>query len=222
MNDRIATWDARYARGEELHDWAPSPLLAEAVEGMPPGSALDLACGAGRHALFLAERGWRVEAVDGSAVALGLLREEARKRGVSHRIRAQAADLEAMPPVFAPKPAAYDLVCDFYYLDRTLWEDLRDAVRGGGLLVAAIHVALPAEPVAGNPAFLLQTGELRALVQSWGWKVVRYAEGPSREGGHRHATAELVARCPGLPGRRLPTWSLSGSNFVDGRAASQL
>jgi tellurite methyltransferase len=212
VNDRIAMWDARYASGEDLHGWAPSPLLAEALEDLPPGSALDLACGAGRHALFLADRGWRVEAVDGSAVGLALLREEARKRGLSRRLRVRTADLEARPTVYVPRPGAYDLVCNFYYLDRSQWEGLRDAVRPGGLLVAAIHVALPSEPVTGNPDFLLQPGELRARVESWGWQIVHYAEGPNREGGHRHATAELVARRP----RPAAKYS------VDGRAAPEL
>jgi SAM-dependent methyltransferase len=195
VNDRIAKWNARYARGEDLHDWKPSPLLAEILEDLPPGRALDLACGAGRHALLLAERGWRVEAVDGSAVALSLLRAEARKRGVAPRIRIRRADLAARPPGYVPESGGFDLVCDFYYLDRDRWSDLRRAVRAGGLLVAAIHVGAR-EAEAGKPDFLVRPGELPALVESWGWDLVRYSEGSSREAGHRHATAELVARRP--------------------------
>jgi SAM-dependent methyltransferase len=194
VNDRIARWDARYARGEDLHDWQPSPLLAEALLYAAPGHALDLACGAGRHALFLAERGWTVEAVDGSAVALRLLRDEARTRGIRARIRTRRVDLEARPAVYAPQPSGYDLVCDFYYLYRDLWIRLRDAVRPRGLFVAAIHVGPLEDPE--KPDFLVRPGELAALVGAWGWEILRYGEGATRETGHRHSTAELVARRP--------------------------
>ena len=72
---------------------------------------------------------------------------------------------------------------------------IRRAVRPGGLFVAAIHV----EDAAGSEAphsFLLAPGELRALVGGWGWEVVHAREGASSETGHRHATAEIVARRP--------------------------
>ncbi len=196
VNEWIARWDERYARGEELHRFEPSPLLVEAVTGVAPGRALDLACGAGRNALFLADRGWRVEAVDGSAVALGLLSEKVRERGLQTRVRALAADLESRPRDFELAPAAYDLICDFYFLDRALLEDVRVAVRPGGLLVASIHLADPVAPREGNVDFLVRPGELRETVRCWGWEILRYAEGPTREEGHRHPSAELVARRP--------------------------
>ena len=196
-NEWIARWDERYARGEELHRFEPSRLLVETAADVAPGRALDLACGAGRNALFLAERGWRVEAVDGSAVALGLLSEKVRERGLQTRVRALAADLESRPRGFELAPAAYDLICDFYFLDRTLLEDVREAVRPGGLLVASIHLADPAQPMEGNADFLLRPGELRKIVTAWGWEIVHYREGPTREDGHRHPSAELVAQRPG-------------------------
>jgi len=56
-------WDERFLRGDELHGYVPSPPLPQAIEGIAPGRALDLACGAGRHAIFLAERGWKVHAI---------------------------------------------------------------------------------------------------------------------------------------------------------------
>ena len=62
-------WDERFLRGDELHGYVPSPPLPQAVASIAPGRALDLACGAGRHAIFLAERGWTVHAIDGSRSA---------------------------------------------------------------------------------------------------------------------------------------------------------
>ncbi|HEV8320278.1 MAG TPA: methyltransferase domain-containing protein [Myxococcota bacterium] len=194
MNERIARWDERYARGEELHGFRPSPPLAEAIQGCAPGRAFDLACGAGRHAIFLAENGWGVVAVDGAATAIALLRAEAERRGVGDRIETHVADLDTDPPGLAPAPGQFDLVCDFYFLRRALFGALRAAVRPGGLFVAAIHVEQPG--AAAPHGFLLLPGELRALVEAWGWDVLRAREGASAESGHDHSTAEIVARRP--------------------------
>jgi len=179
-------WDERFASGHELHDLAPSPPLPEAAARLEPGVALDLACGAGRHALFLAGRGWRVEALDASRVGLSLLEQEARRRGVSHLIRTRIADLES--PAFELE-GEYDLVCDFYFLHRPLFAQARRAVRQGGLFAAAIHVRHD-----DTGRFLLEPGELRALFGDW--EILFYREGVPAESGHRHAVAELIARKP--------------------------
>lgn len=176
-----------------------------AVHGLAPGLALDLACGAGRHALFLASLGWRVVAVDGSAAALDLLDETSRRRGLERFIEGRLADLESRPPGFRIGPAAYDLICDFYFLERELFEPVRAGVRPGGLFVAAIHVADPAGPPVGNPAFKVAPGELEALVRGWGWEILHASEGPARDHGHAQATAELVARRRDASTERGPT-----------------
>ncbi len=74
-------WDARY----RAHPWAtePDPELVERASSLTPGTALDLGCGTGRHALWLASRGWRVTGVDGSTVGLEIAAEHARERGLS-------------------------------------------------------------------------------------------------------------------------------------------
>ena len=174
-------WDERFLRGDELHDGLPSPPLPQAVLGVQPGRALNLASGAGRHALFLAGLGWQVHAVEGSRVGVQRMLDEAHRRQVS--IEAEIADLEA--PGFAIA-GEYDLVCDFYFLHRPLFGGIREAVRPGGLFVASIHV--------GEGRFSLAPGELRALVESWGWTVLHYREGASPESGHHRPAAELIAR----------------------------
>jgi len=193
VDERLRKWDEKFARGDELHAFAPSVPLADAIRCLTPGLALDLACGAGRHAIYLAEQGWRVRALDGSRVGIDRMLDEARRRGVEGRIEARVGDLES--DSFTLEPDAFDLVCDFYFLHRPLFAQIRRAVRPGGLFVAAIHV----EDAAGSEAphsFLLAPGELRALVGGWGWEVVHAREGASSETGHRHATAEIVARRP--------------------------
>jgi len=82
----IQEWNKRYrSRERATEDFAsePVPLLAEAAGKSAPGRALDLACGTGRNALWLAERGWTVTAVDGAPTAIEILRRRAHDRGLT-------------------------------------------------------------------------------------------------------------------------------------------
>jgi len=75
-------WDRKYAEKEQLWATTPNRTFASEAEGLPVGSALDLACGEGRHAVWLAKRGWQVTAVDFSDVAIGKARARAEREGV--------------------------------------------------------------------------------------------------------------------------------------------
>lgn len=101
----MSTWDERYRRGEHA-DNLPHPLVVRFAAQLPPGRALDVACGAGRHALHLAERGWQVTAVDASTVAIELLTRRAQELGVA--VNAQVADLERGE--FSISSDSYDLI----------------------------------------------------------------------------------------------------------------
>lgn len=68
-------WDRRYAEKDLLWSLEPNRFAAAELAGLPPGRALDLACGEGRNALWLASLGWRVRAVDFSPVAIARARE---------------------------------------------------------------------------------------------------------------------------------------------------
>jgi SAM-dependent methyltransferase len=185
-------WDERYRRGEHSPR-EPTPLLCHAVENLTPGRALDLACGTGRHAIFLAEHGWNVTAVDSSRVAIQILQQRASEAGIT--VDALVADLEGGE--FKIEPETYDLVCIFYYLQRDLFPEIRAGVKPGGTVVAAIHLN-DGKPAArpGNPAFLLEPGELREFFR--GWEIGNYREGPSEEEGHHHDTAFLIGRKPSI------------------------
>jgi len=184
------SWDERYRRGEHLSD-SPAPLIAKAIERIQPGHALDLACGAGRHALFLAERGWRVTAVDASRVAIEIVRTQAWERGLD--VDARVADLENHE--FEIQPGSFDLICDCYYLQRDLFAAIRGGVRPGGIVIAIIHTVDDGSDVKPmNPDFLLRPGELRRFFA--GWEMMHEFEGKPADAQHQRAVAEIVARRP--------------------------
>lgn len=189
----MADWNERYRRGEHA-TIEPNPLLVRAAEAMEPGRALDVACGAGRHALFLARRGWRVTAVDASTAGVEITRE--RARALKLDVDARVADLERGE--FGIERGAYDLIAVFYYLQRNLWPELRAGLRSGGTLVAAIHlINEDPEVETGNPGFLLRPGELRSEFD--GWRVEHYHETRLNDedaGDHHRRTAEIVTRKP--------------------------
>lgn len=183
-SDVPRNWDEHYSDPAN-QDLPPDALLVDAADYIRPGRALDLACGTGRHALYLAGLGWQVTAVDSSAVAIGILHERAVGLAVDSRL----ADLETGGFTIAPE--SYDLICDFYYLQRDLFARIRDGVRAGGVFAGAIHLLQPGgEAGTRNPAFLLSDGELRG--EFAGWKILYYSEG-ARSARSRRA-ARIIAR----------------------------
>ncbi len=166
----------------------PSSFLRRHIHLLPPGRALDLAAGEGRNAVFLAEHGFEVEAIDISNAALRKARALARSRGV--RIEAILADLDSYPI----EQGRYDLIADFYFLDRLLIPKMKKGLKKGGKVIFETY--LTANKSLGflgpeNPAYLLKTNELLRLFR--GWRILLYREGIFKEGGGRKAIASLIA-----------------------------
>lgn len=141
----------------------PSRWLVDHLHLLRPGGlVLDVACGRGRHALFLARQGFRVHAIDRNAEAIRALTETARAEGLD--ITTEVVDLETSP---SPDlgDARYDAVVVFNYLHRPLFTTLRAAVAPAGLLIyETFTLAQRERGRPTNPAFLLQPGELPRLV----------------------------------------------------------
>jgi SAM-dependent methyltransferase len=145
-------WNRRYAGSELL--WTARPnrfLVAEAAE-LSPGRALDLACGEGRNAVWLAEQGWHVTGVDFSGVALAKAGELAAARGVEIDVDWIEADLFD----YRPGRAAYDLVLLFYLqlperLRRPIVRAAAEAVAPGGRLLLVAHDSSNLEHGYGGP-----------------------------------------------------------------------
>jgi SAM-dependent methyltransferase len=183
MSTKSADWNERYRTGQQTIE-IPAPLLVQFARDLAPGIALDLACGPGRNALYLAERGWNVTAVDSSPVAVEILRAR------NPSIDAQVADLEAGE--LAVPPDAFDLILSCYYLQRSLIPLMKSALRPGGLLIMIVNLAGADEP-QGTPTRAFPS-ELASFFD--GWPILHYREGDPDESCHRHAVAELVTQKP--------------------------
>lgn len=181
----VAGWEEKYRKGECGSEDAATILLVEIAEKLAAGTAIDLACGAGRNAVYLAGRGWDVTAIDGSETAIDLVRERSAARGLT--VRAIVADLTA--PSFTLPRDAFDLIVIVYYLQRDLFPKVKAAVRPGGVVIAIAHTPEPGETWSekrGRP------GELRRFFDDW--QLLWDYEGPSRDPAHRRPVSEIVAR----------------------------
>jgi SAM-dependent methyltransferase len=184
-------WDERYGGSEKLFSGNPNGVLVTEVADLPPGHALDVGCGEGGDALWLARRGWRVTAVDISRVALD--RAAAAGAEVADRIAWARADLAVTPP-----PAgSFDLVSVQYFPlphqpDHAAVRRLLAAVAAGGTLLVAGHDLAdlpPGHESDFDPADFYQPAEIGALLGE-GWTVLvdetRLRTAPAPE-GTRHA-----------------------------------
>jgi len=159
----------------------------ETAIALAPGTALDLACGAGRNALWLAERGWNVTAVDGSSEAIEICGGRAVERGL--KIEASVADLEKGE--FEIEPSRWDLIAICYYLQRNLFEPAKRGVKPGGILISVVHVSEPGQEPTPHS---LRPGELEMFFK--GWEILHRHEGMANDAPHRRPVAEVVARGP--------------------------
>src|SRR5688572_4819913 len=126
----MTDWETQYRERRDIND-EPHRLVTEFAARLAPGRALDVASGAGRHAIWLAEHGWNVTAVDSSSAGMGILEQRAREKAV--RVETVLADLERHE--FVIKPAAYDLIVVCNYLQRDLFPGIRAGTRAGGIVI---------------------------------------------------------------------------------------
>ncbi len=189
--DAERRWDERYRQEEETPERGPASFLVEQRHLLPPrGQALDVAMGVGRNALYLASLGYEVTGIDVSGVAVERCRREASRRGL--RIEAVRADLES----YQLPRAAYDIVINFYYLQRDLAPQIQEALRPDGVLVFESFTTEQRQFGWGpqNDEFLLRPGELREMFP--GLEELAYREGLVEGDRGTKAVAGLVARKP--------------------------
>ena len=195
-------WDAKHSLAANDAAEAPAGILTELWPLLPAGAALDLACGRGRNALFLAEHGRHVTAVDWSAAALGTLEERAKALKIPVRriqrmdeakqeTRAGVDFLQADLDAVALPANRYSLIVCVRYLQRSLFPQICRALRPGGMLLFETYTKAQLDFSGGprDPAHLLDIGELRRAFPEL--EVIFYRELRAEQG-----IASLAARKP--------------------------
>jgi SAM-dependent methyltransferase len=137
-------WEEHYAERDRVWSGRANVRLAEVAESLPPGRALDLGCGEGGDAMWLAERGWHVTAVDISQTALDRAVADARARNLLERIDFQRHDLPDTFPAGAFDLVSAQFMHSMVDLDRPRLLRLgADAVAGCGTLLIVDHGGPP-------------------------------------------------------------------------------
>lgn len=199
-----AEWDRRYGEQQQLWSGRPNGALVAEVEGLAPGRVLDVGCGEGADAIWLAGRGWAVTAVEVSGVALERAARHAAEAGVAVRwVHAglASADLE---------PASFDLVSAQYPALQRTPDDAAErallaAVAPGGVLLLVHHAGMETrEPHEGfDPADYVWPSQVRELLlRDGGWALEvdeqRPRVAPESGAGAGHAD-DVVLRARRLP-----------------------
>ena len=138
MNKHLERWDRRYASSERVWSAGPNETVASEVADLPPGRALDLGCGEGRHAIWLASQGWQVTAIDFSSIGIDRARILAKKSGVE--VEWLVADVAS----YCPPAGGFDLVVISFLhtgaAERSKWLAAAvKALRPGGTLLYVGH-----------------------------------------------------------------------------------
>jgi tellurite methyltransferase len=178
-------WNERYQASRRYSFERPRPFLIQQAALLPGGGlALDAAMGLGGNSEFLLSRGLRVIGLDISEVAV---------RKACRRLPGLAAAVVDLTRIRLPHDF-FDVIVNFFYLERELWRQYQQALKPGGLLV---YETLTVDMLEMQPEiereYLLEKGELARAFEDM--EILQYREGwDEGEAGHRRATAALVAR----------------------------
>ena len=187
--DERERWEAKHTAEQEPGE--PAAFLRQIFQTGPweiqPGRALDIATGKGRNALFLAEKGFTVDAIDISEVGLQQAQRQAEKQGLT--LNLIQADLTR----FEFPDSAYDLILNINFLLRSLVPKIKNALLPGGYIIFDTYL-LDQQDLGHprNPAYLLNHNELLDLFR--GFRILCYQEGKFFVDGKESFRAELLGQ----------------------------
>jgi SAM-dependent methyltransferase len=194
QSDDRSRWNRKYREAQSAGTkMVPDPFLTQAFsEYVLPlypkgGKALDVAGGSGRHAIWLAERGWEVTLIDISETGVELARQSAGP--LASHIHFVVDDLTGFAASQTGWEMGFDLVLGFFYLERKIFAELMKAIRPGGILIYKTYTSAQATRVEGpvSAPHLLEPEELLKLAA--GLRVLHYDENKAGR-----TMARLVAR----------------------------
>ena len=181
-------WDTRFGRKEFALGKEPNAFLKKHIHLLQKGKALDIAAGEGRNAIYLAQNGFEVDAVDISQKGLKKAQALAREKGVN--INTFLVDLDRYR---IPKER-YDLIANFYFLKRRLIPRIRNGLKEGGMVVFETYLLEHRALATGGPKqvkYFLKPNEALRLFKTF--RIRFYREGIFIEGGRKKAVASLIA-----------------------------
>lgn len=187
----MTSWDERFASGTYPADPDPSPALRHYVDDFPRGRALDVATGTGRNAVFLADVGYTVDAIDQSRVGLRRTRERATGRGVGDRLRCIQADVAT----YGFPTERYAAVTVSYYRAVDRFPDIKESLVPGGYLFVEHHLR-STEPTPSGPSTDRYRFAANELLHACLDLTVLFYDETTTENpeGERRANARLLAR----------------------------
>jgi tellurite methyltransferase len=181
-------WNERFGGKEFALGKEPSPFLRKHMGLLPKGKALDIAAGEGRNAVFLAQHGFDVDAVDVSKKGLSKARKLAKEMGV--KINTLLVDLGS----YQIERERYGVIINFYFLNRRLIPKIKKGLKKGGKVIFETYLLEQRTLGTRGPKhskYYLKHNELLKLFE--GLRILLYREGIFKEGGRRKAVASLIA-----------------------------
>ena len=182
-------WNERFKGRKFAFGKKANSFLRSHIALLPRGKALDLAAGEGRNAVFLAQHGFKVDAVDISEIGLRKTQELAGKRDV--KVHTILADLDTYPI----KRREYGLITNFYFFNRNIIPRIKRGLKKGGMVVFETYLLEHRRLHTGgpkNPKYFLKPNEPLHLFK--GFRILFYREGIFEESGRRKAIASLIAQ----------------------------
>lgn len=180
-------WDKLFSTHTYIFGKEPALFLRDNIDKLPVGKALDIAMGEGRNAVYLAKKGFHVDGVDISEVALRKAKRLAKENHVV--INTINADLNH----YTVKPDQYDLIVNINYLQRSLIPEIKRGLKKGGVVVYETYTLDHLKNPQGQNMrrdYLLGRGELREYFKDF--QIILYRE--TNDG--KEALASLIAKKP--------------------------
>lgn len=183
------SWDERFRKGEYPLDPDPAPVLQQYIDTFPDGRALDIATGTGRNAVFLANNGYTVDALDKSREGLAIARDNAEKRGIEDNCSWIHADAFE----YTYPEETYDVITiqSFQVMERLT--DIKAALAPNGVLYYQAHIRAN-ESLDYGPPNRHRVGANELLRACLDLNVLHYREFTTGETDHRGAYAQIIAR----------------------------